>query len=90
MDTKKCRPAHKKIQKKKKLKRKDTHLLKPNHCCDFRYISEGSITSSDSGHGSYIPSGSGSGVSEFHSDNMNGSSNNGGGNASFTSTYWIL
>lgn len=39
---------------------------------------EGSLTSNDSGHGSYIPSGSGSGaVSDFHSDN--GSSNNGGG-----------
>lgn len=41
---------------------------------------EGSLTSNDSGHGSYIPSGSGSGaVSDFHSDNFNGSSNNGGG-----------
>lgn len=41
---------------------------------------KGSLTSNDSGHGSYIPSGSGSGaVSDFHSDNFNGSSNNGGG-----------
>lgn len=36
---------------------------------------EGSVTSSDSGHGSYIPSG----VNDFHSENLNGSNNSGGG-----------
>lgn len=47
--------------------------------CISNYF-EGSLTSNDSGHGSYIPSGGGSGaVSDFHSDNFNGSSNNGGG-----------
>lgn len=41
---------------------------------------EGSLTSNDSGHGSYIPSSSGSGaVGDFHSDNFNGSGSNGGG-----------
>lgn len=58
----------------------EIRLNEPNISNHF----EGSLTSNDSGHGSYIPSGSGSGaVSDFHSDNFNGSSNNGGGGGLF-------